>query len=107
MGISSSPTRKHAGIATKTTRPAYGFASIPVNMAITSAQNTTAEAVVTSTPAIATGWESASRFIRCARYLRVCKYATRPSISAAGSDPYLFGIGGFFVDLTFAVISVG
>ncbi len=59
-------------MATKTTNPAYGFWSIPASMAITSAMNTTAEAVVTSAPAIAIGCESVSRFIGEARYLRLC-----------------------------------
>src|SRR5262245_31598585 len=34
-------------------------------------------------------------------------YATRASTSAAGSLENLFGMGGFLVDLAFAVISVG
>ncbi len=34
-------------------------------------------------------------------------YATSPSRSAAGSDPYLAGIGGFLVDFALAAISVG
>ena len=45
-GMSSSPSTNTAGIATKTTRPAYGLSSSPASIAITSAMNTTAEAVV-------------------------------------------------------------
>src|SRR5687767_7577047 len=74
---------------------------------MTSATNTAAAAVVTSAPAIASGWDSVSRLIVAARYFRLCMYATSASTSAAGSDPYLLGIGGFLVDFTLAAISVG
>ena len=54
-GMSSRPIRNAAGRATKTTRPAYGFANSPARTAIVRAMNTTAETVVRIAPAIATG----------------------------------------------------
>ena len=57
----------------KTTRPEYGFSNSPSNSAITSAMNTTAEAVVISAPAIASGWRaSVSNRLTWTRYLRLC-----------------------------------
>src|SRR5262245_4653016 len=69
---------------------------------------TTADAVVNSAPAIASGCRaSASRVIVRARYFRLCRYAVSASRSPTGRLPYLFGIGGFFVDFAFVVISGG
>src|SRR5262245_21989170 len=59
-GISSSPRTNAAGTATKITRPAYGFSNSPKPAAIASAMNTTAEAVVISTPMRETGWRKSA-----------------------------------------------
>ena len=57
----------------KTTRPAYGLENIPASIAITSVMNTTADAVVTTAPAIASGWRaSVLRLITNVRYFRLC-----------------------------------
>ncbi len=57
----------------KTTRPAYGLVSIPASMAITRVMNTTADAVVTTAPTIASGWRaSVLILITSARYFRLC-----------------------------------
>ena len=72
-GTSRSPITNTAGMATKTTRPAYGLSSIPASMAITRVMNTTADAVVTTAPTIASGWRaSALILITNARYFRLC-----------------------------------
>ena len=63
-GMSNSPITKAAGMATKTTSPAYGLLSHPASIAITSATNSTADTVVITAPAIASGWrKSASRCV--------------------------------------------
>ena len=54
-GISSRPTMNAAGMAMKTTSPAYGLTSQPASTAITSAMNSTADVVVRRAPMIATG----------------------------------------------------
>ena len=60
------PGDEEAGIATKTTRPAYGLVNSPPAAAIGSAMNATADVVVISAPAIASGMArtSASRHAR-------------------------------------------
>ncbi len=72
MGMSSSPTRNTPGTTTKTTRPAYGLENIPITAAIVSPMNTTADTVVITAPAIATGWRmSVTNRIACAFYFRL------------------------------------
>ena len=72
-GMSSSPTTNRAGMPMKTTSPAYGLENIPASMAITRVTNTTADAVVTTAPAIASGWRaSVLILITNARYFRLC-----------------------------------
>ena len=72
--MSRSPIANTAGIAMKITRPAYGLLSIPASMAITSVTNTTADTVVTTAPAAASGWRaSVLILIANARYFfRLC-----------------------------------
>ena len=70
-GISTRAITKTAGMAMKTTNPAYGFSIIPSSSAITSVMNTTADAVASTTPAIDSGWDSASRFMSAFRYFRL------------------------------------
>src|SRR4051794_29932337 len=55
-GINRRPRTNSAGTATKTTSPAYGLSNIPASTAITSAMNATADAVVITAPATASGW---------------------------------------------------
>src|SRR4030095_1376359 len=54
-GIRRSPTTNRAGSATKTTSPAYGLLNNPSAAAMSIARNTTAEAVVMTTPATDSG----------------------------------------------------
>src|SRR3954453_2447251 len=69
--------------------------------------NTTADAVAITAPAIASGSRESASIRLIERYLRLARYPTSASRSAAGSAAYLFGIGGFLVDFAFAVISAG
>ena len=71
-GMSSSPTANTAGMPMKTTRPAYGLENIPASIAITRVTNTTADAVVTTAPAIASGWRASAESHHEPRYFKLC-----------------------------------
>ena len=97
-----------AGMTTKTTSPAYGLTSQPRSTAISSATNSAADVVVRSAPMIANGCRASTREpVVTALYFRLCMYATRASMSAAGNLLYRSGMGGFFCEFVFVAISFG
>src|SRR6186997_3109527 len=63
-GMNSSPVMKTAGIATKTTRPAYGLRwNMPISSAIAKAMKATADTVAISAPITVSGCRRSALFV--------------------------------------------
>ena len=108
-GISSSPRTKMAGSATKTTRPAYGLLSNPIdhgNHQRDEHHGADRGDHRADDRERMTGERGAARHVASATSGSACRRPARRGPPRAACS-YFFGIGGFFVDFVLAAISIG